>query len=377
MLCTMTNARPPHSIPRKVRIWRWTFPVLAVIVALASHPSSQVDYLLTQAVYQAAMLLARQPNAVVLRGEGAEGVTGTRAGRLRLVEEIRTFAMDEMGLARLDSYTSVAVGFDRRMYNVLACRPDRFEPRGRWFPIVGSIPYLGFFRLLDTRLEARRMRDAGLDVSARPVGAYSTLGYFDDPILPPMLDWPEHRLADTLIHESAHATFFLAGQMRFNESFARFVGNEGARRFVEARRDVAPEAHRAAVEGWRDRERLQGLLSDLFVDLETLYDSGLPRDEILRRKADLLESARETCEGLPFHDPRYATYFERVEVNNATLMTYRTYNSGEDGFEALLADCDDDMRCFVDACHGADPGDPFGWLAERTGVEDPDTIDRP
>lgn len=377
MLCTMTNARRQRSIPRKARLWRLVFPALAVVVVLASHPSSQVDYLLTQAVYQAALLLARQPNEAVLEGELEGGLAGDRVQRLRLVETIRTFAVDEMGLEQLDSYTSVAVGFERRMYNVLACRADRFEARGRWFPIVGSIPYLGFFRVLDTRLEARRLRDAGLDVSVRPVGAYSTLGYFDDPILPPMLDWPEHRLADTLIHESAHATFFLAGQMRFNESFARFVGNEGARRFVESRQDTSPEAYCAAMDGWHDRELLQTLLSQLFVDLEALYDSDVEVDEILRRKADLLEAARVNCAGEPFHDPRHAAYFERVDVNNATLMTYRTYNSGEDGFVALLSDCAGDMGCFVEACRSADPRDPFGWLADRTGVEDPDTIDRP
>lgn len=371
MLRTMTNASARSSIPRGRRIWRVAFPALAFVVAVASLPSSQADYLLTQAVYQAGMLLAREPNEVVT------GLSSARAQRLALVPEIRAFAVDELGLARLQSYSTVAVGFDRRMYNVLACQPDRFEPRGRWFPIVGSIPYLGFFRRLDTALEARRLRDAGLDVSVRPVGAYSTLGYFEDPILPPMLDWPEHRLADTLIHESAHATFFLRGQMRFNESFARFVGNEGARRFVEARQCVAPDAYTAAVEGWHDRALLQSLLSSLFMDLETLYVLELPRAETLRHKADLLESARETCEGLPFHEPRYASYFERVDVNNATLMTYRTYNSGEAGFAAILEACDDDMGCFVATCRGADPGDPFGWMAALTGVEDPDTVDRP
>jgi len=366
----MTNARARSSIPAGRRFWRVAFPLLAAVVAVASHPGSQVDYLLTQAVYQADMLLAREPN------EAVTDLAPERADRLRLVDEIRAFAMDDLGLARLGSYSTVAVGFERRMYNVLACQPHCFEPRGRWFPIVGSIPYLGFFRVLDTRLEARRLRSAGLDVSVRPVGAYSTLGYFEDPILPPMLDWPEHRLADTLIHESAHATFFLAGQMRFDESFARFVGNEGARRFVESRRSVAPEAYREAVAGWHDRDLLQGLLSQLYEDLESLYGEDLPRDETLRRKADLLLSARETCQGMAFRDPRYSAYFERIEVNNATLMTYRTYNSGEEGFAAILDACEEDMKCFVATCQEADPDDPFGWMSVRTGVEDPDTVDR-
>ena len=323
-----------HS--RGAGLRRPIYAATCLAVFIAAHPASQVDYVLTQAVYQVGMLLQRQPVEQVL-AQGA--VSPQRLARLRLVDDVRRFAIDEVGLASLDSYTSVSVGFERRMYNVLACEPDRFQPHSRWFPIVGSIPYIGYFRLADTQREVRRLEAMGFDVSARPVGAYSTLGWFDDPILPAMLDWEEHRLADTLIHESAHATLFLRGQMEFNESFARFVGDEGARRFVQGRRDVAPQAYRIAAQDWGDRALFDALLFDLYHDLDALYGQDLPRQEILARKGQLLTEADAVCRSLPFEQDRYRQAFQRLDVNNATLMTMKTYHSGIDAFSALLARC--------------------------------------
>jgi len=351
------------------------YAAACVLVALAAHPVSQVDYVSTQAVYQAGMLLRRCP---VDRVAVADGVSPERKARLALAAEIRTFAIEQVGLAELDSYTTVAVGFERTMVNVLACEPDRFTPYGRWFPVVGAIPYIGYFRRGDAQREVRRLTAMGLDISARPVGAYSTLGWFDDPILPGMLDWEEHRLADTLIHESAHATLFLPGQMEFNESFARFVGYEGAQRFVTQRRDVAPEAYETARRQWSDRALLDTLLAALYRDLDALYTADLPRGETLARKERMIAEAAEACQVLPFEQERYRQAFDRLGVNNATLMTFKTYHSGVDSFAALLADCGGDLRCFVDACMGLQrtQQDGFEWLADRTGIEGPGPLDR-
>jgi len=334
-----------------------------------------VDYLLTQAVYQAGMLSRRCPIERVLQDDE---LSPARVARLQLVDSIRMFSTDEVGLAPLDSYTTVAVGFERTMYNVLACEPDRFQPHTRWFPIVGAIPYIGYFRLGGAQREVRRLVARGYDVSARPVGAYSTLGWFDDPILPGMLDWEEHRLADTLIHESAHATLFLPGQMEFNESFARFVGQQGARRFVDARREIAPQAHEIAQQQWHDGALFDALLLDLYADLDELYRSGLPRPEILARKQSRIAEADRTCRELPFQQQRYRRAFERLGVDNATLMTFKTYNRGTEAFAALLDECGGDLRCFVGECSQLQRTrqDGFKWLASRTGIEGTSALDR-
>jgi len=358
----------PGSRTRK-RPWRIAFPILCLLVLIAGQPALQVDYVLTQAVYQASMLLARTPIEEVRR-DGL--LSDKRLARLELADEIRRFSLEEIGLAPLQSYTQVAVGFERRMYNVMACESDRFKAAGRWFPIVGSIPYIGYFRRADTQREVRRLRDAGYDVYARRVGAYSTLGWFDDPILPGMLDWPEVRLADTLIHESAHATLFLPGHMRFNESYARFVGNRGAEAFMETRRETAPDEVRRAERSRHDRAIHKEAMHALYVELDELYRSGLSRGETLSRKAEILTAARRNHEQLPFQRASYRRYFERVTVNNATLLSYRTYNSGDAGFQVVFDDCGRQLACFVDEMQTVEQadGDPFAWLAERTGIEE-------
>ncbi len=347
---------------RTVR-WRITLGILSVVVLIASHPAMQVDYVLTQAVYQFSMLLKRQPiDDVIARGE----LKAEREERLRLVDDIRRFGTEQIGLTAADSYTAVAVGFERKMYNVLACRPDRFKTYRRWFPIVGTIPYIGYFRMADTQREVRRLKGLGYDVSARPVGAYSTLGYFEDPILPGMLDWPEHRLAEVLLHESAHATLFLSGQMRFNESYARFVGDRGAEAYMEYRRGEAPEAYRKAVDNWHDRDLIKAFLAELYQDLDELYNEDIPRAETLARKREILESADKTCQGMPFREPKYNRYFQRREVNNATLSTYRTYNSGDDLFGPVYEACGEDLSCFIETLQALESvgEDGFEWLEE-------------
>jgi len=353
----------------RTRGWRIAFPALCLLVLGASQPALQVDYVLTQAVYQASMLLARIPIDEV-RSAGL--LSDKRQGRLALADEIRHFSLEEIGLAPLESYTQVAVGFERTMYNVMASEPHRFRAAGRWFPIVGSIPYIGYFRRADTQREVRRLRRAGYDVYARKVGAYSTLGWFDDPILPGMLDWPEVRLADTLIHESAHATLFVPGHMRFNESYARFVGNRGAEAFMETRRAEAPDEVRRAEESRHDRALLKETLHELYGELDELYRAGHPRGETLERKAEILTAARRRHEELPFQRASYRRYFERVKVNNATLLSYRTYNSGDAGFQVIFERCDLQLACFVDEMQAVEAvnGDPFMWLAERTGIEE-------
>lgn len=362
----VSSRRPSR---RSLTLRRVAFAAACVVVAAASAPALHVDYLLTQAVYQGGMLAHRTPVDEVLE---AGTLPWRQQARLELVEEIRRFGIEEIGLAQLESYTTVAAGFDRQMFNVMACETDRFQPVEYWFPITGRIPYLGYFRIADAQREVLRLRRAGLDVSARPVGAYSSLGWFDDPILPGMLTWSEHHLANTLLHESAHATLFLPGQMRFNESFARFVGDVASGRFMEFRRTEDVVQYWLYLDVTHDDVLLKELLAEIYADLDDLYRSGATHEEILQQKRELLEAAGETCRGMPFRLDGFRAYFERREVNNATLMTFRTYNTGDEAFEVLLEQCDGDLRCMIDTLevlHQVDE-DPWTWLADRTGIEE-------
>jgi predicted aminopeptidase len=267
---------------------------------------------------------------------------------LALVPRIKAFG-ERQGLAHTRSYESISLEWDRTIYNLSACSPVAFEPETWWFPIVGRVPYLGFFRPQDATRRADDLRAKGLDVWVRTAGAYSTLGWFRDPILPQMLEWSEAELAETLLHETAHATLWVKGSVKFNESFANIVGQwAGEAYMVEHYGEQSPEVqamrkNRADIALWRQ------VLRNLYKDLDTTFtDSDLDDTEKLERKELALASLPHRVREIEFSDPER---FERVSLNgpwnNARLLQFRTYNAHRDAFVAVLTACNDEIDCFI------------------------------
>ena len=156
--------------------------------------------------------------------------------KLRYIQEVRRFAETDLGLAPSDNYTTYYPGPKRPVtYVITASRRDRLEPVTWWFPVVGSVSYKGFFDLEKAKKERNDLAAQGYDVYVRPALAYSTLGWFKDPILPLMLELDEGELAMLIIHELAHGTVYASGQTDFSESLAEFVGREGAVDFLKKR----------------------------------------------------------------------------------------------------------------------------------------------
>lgn len=250
-----------------------------------------------------------------------------------LVADVKRFGEERMGLARTAAYT---VFFDTRgrpvSWIVSACPPDRFEPVTWWFPLVGSVPYKGFFRREDALEEAAALLERGLDVSLAPVAAYSTLGYFPDPILPTMLDEPPEDLAALVLHELTHATLYRAGDADFNESLATFVGRQGAVDYAAARFGGGSPPHERARRAFDDERRRALRTEEAFRRLRELYASDLPRE----RKLAI----------------RHATAGFRV--NNARLLMSRRYGR-LDAFDRLWRKAEGDWRRFFALARDAAP----------------------
>ena len=150
------------------------------------------------------------------------------------VEDIRRFAIEELGLKDSKNYTRyVELDRDYLAAIVSASQKDSFTRHEWWFPIVGRMPYKGFFNVEDARRERTRLERGDLDVWIRRVDAFSTLGWFRDPLYSYMKDYPLQELADLIIHELLHATVYLKNQSQFNEELAVFVGVEGARLYLK------------------------------------------------------------------------------------------------------------------------------------------------
>ncbi len=248
-------------------------------------------YLTRQAAGQARILL----NLRSIDGLLADpAVPESSRRKLLFVREVKAFGEREMGLMPSANYEDYYDTTGRPItYIVTACAKDSFRPHTWWFPIVGEVPYKGFFSRDDAVAEARALATAGLDVSLGTAAAYSTLGYFPDPVLSTMLDFPEEELASLLLHELTHGTVYLPGGTDFNEGLASFTGWQGALEFARARRGTGSELYQRTVEAFARAEQRDARGLELHRRLERLYSGGGAREEILKAREQVFDAFRE------------------------------------------------------------------------------------
>ena len=290
-------------------------------------------------VKQATHFLAERASAVPVERVASDPDTPPETvAMLETVELVRRFAVDRVGLSPTKNYTRyVALDRDYVADVVSACAADSFE-RYRWrYPVLGELPYKGFYDKADAMREAARLKEAGLDVIVRPVEAFSSLGYFKDPLYSFMASSEEDEIAELVIHESAHATLFVKGADQFNEGFATFVGRRGAELYLEDR--YGPDSPRAARRRARaaDGGAFVGFMRGTAALLEETYaDASMGRDERLVRKAaviaeraGLFAAERERM----FTGEAYRR-FDMSTINNAYIDLYRLYEDDLSLFEA-------------------------------------------
>jgi predicted aminopeptidase len=254
---------------------------------------------------------------------------------------------------------------------VSASAKDSFARHEWWFPIVGSVPYKGFFNPADARKERAKLEKKGLDVYVRGVDAFSTLGWFSDPLYSYMKDYPAHRLADLIIHESLHATVYLKSHAQFNEELAEFVGSEGARLYIEKTFGPDSDEYRAITASDGDSAAFLGVIRELIAELEPLYESGVPREEKLQKKEAIIQAAKdrfaENYDTL-FQNDNYRG-FSDLPINNAYLELYRLYYEEDRYFQDLYANSGADLPKFIAAVKTLKPkGDPKAQLEKALGL---------
>jgi predicted aminopeptidase len=283
-----------------------------------------------------------------------------------LAFEAREFARDELGLDVGKSYTSFTqLETDTLALVLSAAYRDRLESRTWWFPIVGRVPYRGFFSEEDALKAQRDMERDGLDTYLRPTSAFSTLGWFADPILSTMVRYDHVELVNTIIHELSHAHLFVSGRVRFNESYATFVGGAGAIEFFCGRPGGGPDTVwcRRAQARWRDAQRFSAFLDGLVDELMALYaDAALGPDDKEARREAIFERHRTRFreEVQPSFEASTYGSFLSTPLNNATLLSRMRYYH-------RLVDFDAHYRA-----HGSSLAAAVGALKEGAGtVEDP------
>jgi predicted aminopeptidase len=248
---------------------------------------------------------------------------------LTRVPSIKMFG-ERNGLARTKNYTRyVELGRPAVVWVVSACDPLSFRSRVWRFPIIGSITYLGYFHRDAADAYGARLASAGWDVDVRSSRAYSTLGWFRDPVVSTMIapgDDALGELANVILHESLHATYYVKGQSTLNESVASFVGDHLALDYLD--QTVGPDSaeKRRYLEERRFGDERRAALRQAYLKLEGLYASpAAPETKRAAKDRIIAELRRESKLTRP--------------INNATLVQYRTYGSGKDELEALFNAC--------------------------------------
>lgn len=286
--------------------------------------------------------LALQGEVVPIAEALASGqLTEEQAAKLELVVEARQFAIDIIGLAAGDSYTTF---YDTRgdplAFNLSASRKDALEPFVWQFPFVGAMPYIGFFDFEYARSVQQGLVDLGYDTVLYEVDAYSTLGIFADPVRSPMLERDEVSLVDTIFHELLHNTIWRPNDTEFNESLATFVGRAGALQFIRSKYGHGSEQLTEAETHYADLERVHGFLLDLFTRLAAYYAQSLSSEEKIVGREAVYQAGRERFAGevLPqlIDAERYAPLAD-LPTNNAWMLGNRRYNLDLDLFGAVFA----------------------------------------
>lgn len=344
-------------------------PILATLLCLSQTGCFAVRYLGRQGIDQLTLLRERRKVSDVIDDPSTPQSV---RDRLRLAMEARRFGVEVLGLRGGAEFTRYLDTHGPVAYNLTAAYRTRLKAREWTFPLVGRVPYLGFFTRAAARAEAQRMEAEGYDTYIRPVGGFSSLGYILSPIYAAMLEEEgprgELRTVETVLHEMAHTTVWLSSASDLNESYATLVGNRGAALFFQSRGQAVPGAGapKAEREDPKEEERrgraFATWLRGVFQRLQGLYDQAArerwPLDETLRRRQEMFREVQEDY-ARSFPPPRYER-LARGPINNAVLLSFGVYHLGSTGEtgkpkktprprlqEDLLASVDGDLRAYI------------------------------
>ncbi len=262
--------------------------------------------------------------------------------KLLLAGEIRRFAMDSLGLANSDNYTTFYNQKDKPvLWVVTGCKPFFLEAKEWWFPLIGNVTYKGFFDEWKANVEAAKVRGEGYETDIYNPSAWSTLGYFTDPILSNQLKRGPGRLAELIIHELTHATVYLKSNVDFNENLATFIGERGATEFLESKYGVDSEQAVRYKNFLADDELYNNAMMFGAQRLDSLYRNMDPEKPVTEKaliKFRMIARILLDINRLPFAQPeRYKYRFEDNRLpDNTSFMSFLRYRKRQGNFEEEL-----------------------------------------
>lgn len=313
---------------------RWRIAVAAAAVSLIAG-CGQLSYYLQAAQGQLSLLSAAKPIDSWLSDPKADDELKAKLAR---VKEIRRFAADELGLPDNASYTSYAdLNRPYVLWNVVAAAELSLEPVEWCFPVAGCVKYRGYYSKKEAQAFADDLRRKGYDVQIDGVPAYSTLGWFDDPVLSTFINYTDGEMARLVFHELAHQVAYTKNDSQFNESFAVAVEEEGLERWIAKHGDT--EARRKYASRVSRKQDFVALLLKHRAALEETYESQASDAEKRERKQEIFQALKAEYELIKITRWEGHTGYDRwfsEPLSNAHLASVATYNDFVPGFRAML-----------------------------------------
>lgn len=332
-------------------------------------------YLSRGAWEEGRILARRQPIAEIVANRRTNPLVRRK---LAIVLAARQYAKDSIRLKTEESFTTYSkLDRDTLVLVLSAAYRDKLEPYTWWFPIVGRVPYKGFFDFGAAKKAAKSLFDDGYDVALRPSAAFSTLGWFNDPLTSTTLSRDTLELVNTVIHEVTHNTFYAPGKAVFNESFASFVGARGAAAFFRSRGQ--PEAAAMVDAQWQDEKLLGDFWTRLVKSIDSAYaEHPESREARIAARDTVYVAARKSLIGEVA--PRLKTisplYAQRVPLDNASLLARRVYAKDLDLFDQLYVRERKNLRhtiAQIIALAKSNPKDPYAALRQWLGLPPEDS----
>ncbi len=311
----------------------------------------------TQSAYNQMRILAkRTPIEKILEDKN---LSADFKHKLSLSLEAHHFAIEYLKLKNTKSYTTY-VDLERPYvtYVVRAAPKWKLQHHLWTFPFIGSVPYKGYFNESDAKDEERELQSENLDTYLRGVSAYSTLGWFDDPLLSSMTKYRDHDLVNTVIHETVHTTLYIKNSADFNERLAVFIGNKGTEMFYQQKEGLNSPTLLQIKNENDDDKIFSNFISPEINDLENWYKENnnasisSENSELEQKRIDRLATIQEKFKNNILPQLKSDSYqsFSKNKLNNAKLLIYKTYNQDLADFESLFQKANQDIPTFIELC---------------------------
>jgi predicted aminopeptidase len=347
-----------HRLRSNARKILW---LAASVVFLSSVLSGCSPFYVLRAAYEEGKILWRREPITQYLENPAVGPDVQE--KLRLVLAVREYARDVLKLNVGGSYSSYSYVDRPDLSYILTAAPrTELRPYTWWFLVVGRVPYKGYFSREDADAAAKELEARGYDTSVRPAAAFSTLGWFDDPLLSHLLRYDKIILADVVFHELFHNTLYVKGAGSFNESVANFVGARAAIDFFRDRLGAGSVEHERAVRAWQHELEFSKFIERLSKTLNELYARKIPEVEKLRLREEVFARGKEEWSGrITEHPSHRFRNFSQQRLNNAIIIRYQLYLKNLELFEALYQAQAQNLVAVIDAIREAvaKGGEPF------------------